>query len=118
MSGLQGKIASRAGRGLSAWLWQRGTAAVMSVGIPCFALYVWLAPIDDHSAWRSLFAPLPVRIALLLLGLCVLIHAWIGVRDVLMDYVRAAELRFVLYGLILLALAAQGVWLVDILWGL
>lgn len=118
MNAPQSKIASRAGRGLSAWLWQRGTAAVMSVGIPCFALYVWLTPFNDHAAWRSLFAPLPARIGLLLLGLCMLIHAWIGVRDVLMDYVPAASLRLGLYGLILLVLVAQGVWLVDILWGL
>ena len=37
-------------------------------------------------------------------------HAWVGVRDVLIDYVHPAALRFGLLALLALALLATALW--------
>jgi succinate dehydrogenase / fumarate reductase membrane anchor subunit len=37
-------------------------------------------------------------------------HAWIGIRDVLIDYVQPIAIRASLLGVIALALVAMGLW--------
>lgn len=106
------------GHAVTGWLWQRGTAAVLALGLPGLGLYLWLAPAGGYAAWRALFLALPLRIAVLLCGLGLGIHAWLGMRDVLRDYVPWPALRLVLYAAVVLTLAAQGLWLVHILWSL
>ena len=43
-------------------------------------------------------------------------HAWIGVRDIFMDYVRSTALRLVLQVATIVALVAYALWAVIILW--
>jgi succinate dehydrogenase / fumarate reductase membrane anchor subunit len=45
-------------------------------------------------------------------------HAWIGVRDIWMDYVQATAVRLTLHVLTLLALVGYAGWAVQILWRL
>jgi succinate dehydrogenase / fumarate reductase membrane anchor subunit len=45
-------------------------------------------------------------------------HAWIGVRDIWMDYVRSAGLRLFLQVLTILWLVAAIVFFAKILWSL
>ncbi|MCS6786940.1 MAG: succinate dehydrogenase, hydrophobic membrane anchor protein [Thiobacillaceae bacterium] len=113
----QARLVEGGGGGLASWLLQRATAVLMAVGLPAFALYVLLALEPGYLGWKALFAPLAVRIGVLLLFLGLLLHAWIGLRDVIMDYVPGLVPRFALYTLLLTAFAGQGVWLVHILWG-
>ena len=49
-------------------------------------------------------------------GAALLAHAWVGLRDVILDYVRPAALRLSLLGLLALALATLGVWFIRIVW--
>ena len=50
--------------------------------------------------------------------LCLLIHAWIGVRNIFMDYIKDPALRLTLYVLVIVALLWYGVWSVQLLWSL
>jgi len=45
-------------------------------------------------------------------------HAWIGVRDIVMDYVKPASIRLSIHVLVILALVLYVIWSVQILWGL
>jgi succinate dehydrogenase / fumarate reductase membrane anchor subunit len=45
-------------------------------------------------------------------------HAWIGVRDVVMDYVKSAALRLAIYAGVILSLLLYVIWSVQILWGM
>lgn len=101
---------SRKASGLKAWAIQRLTA--MYVGL--FALYLiavllFAAP-ADYAAWKAWIGAPTVSVALLLFVVSVLMHAWIGVRDVLIDYVHAIAPRAALLGLVALALVAMGLW--------
>jgi len=48
--------------------------------------------------------------------LCLFYHAWIGVRNVVMDYVKSALLRLIIHVLVILALLSYVIWSVQILW--
>ncbi|MGB8518041.1 MAG: succinate dehydrogenase, hydrophobic membrane anchor protein [Gallionella sp.] len=45
-------------------------------------------------------------------------HAWIGIRDIVMDYVKPASVRLVIHTLVILALLLYTIWSVQILWGI
>lgn len=101
--------------GLTAWLWQRGTAVAMLLLLIALAGHVWRQPWSGYEAWRALIAPLPVRIGLVLFFFGLYVHVWLGVREIVMDYVPLILLRLALYALTLLALAGLALWLIHLL---
>ncbi len=99
------------------WLLQRVTAVLMAVytlAVLGVALYHGGV---DHALLAALFANSLFRIATLSAGFALLWHAWIGVRDIWMDYAKPAGLRLVLEVLTLVLLFAYAAWLAQILWG-
>ncbi|MCC6473195.1 MAG: succinate dehydrogenase, hydrophobic membrane anchor protein [Burkholderiales bacterium] len=102
--------------GLAGWLAQRVTALVMAVYTLVIAAVLLAQPARDHAAWKALFAQGWMRLATMLFLASLLLHAWVGMRDILMDYVKSAGLRFALQVLVILALGAYAGWMADILW--
>jgi succinate dehydrogenase / fumarate reductase, membrane anchor subunit len=102
--------------GLNDWLAQRITGAVIAVY--AIALGVTLAVVRPatYSDWNSLFSAGWLRIATLLLAGALAWHAWIGLRDVLMDYIKATGIRLLLEVLVILCLATYIGWTIEILW--
>ena len=98
------------------WLAQRITAAIMAV-YTVVALFLLAAKSPfTYEAWRNLFAQGWMRIATLLFAVSLAWHAWVGVRDILMDYVKHDGLRLALQVLTLLLLAGYVSWTIEILW--
>ena len=52
----------------------------------------------DYAAWKALFASSAFRIATFLFMVALLWHAWVGVRNILMDYIKPAGVRLTLRG--------------------
>jgi succinate dehydrogenase / fumarate reductase membrane anchor subunit len=102
--------------GFRDWLAQRVTAAVMAVYTVVFVIAFAAAAPKDHAAWKAFFAQGWMRFATLLFFASLLVHAWIGVRDILMDYVKPVWLRLALEVLVILALVGYAGWAVQILW--
>lgn len=103
--------------GLRGWLFQRMTAVVMLAYIVLFAIVVAASPALDHATWRALFTPQWMKLATLLFLLSVYLHAWIGVRDIVMDYVKPVWVKMTLYTSFVCALVAYAAWSARILWG-
>jgi succinate dehydrogenase / fumarate reductase membrane anchor subunit len=102
--------------GLRDWLAQRITAAIMAVY--AVLAVVWLlagAPLS-YPAWRELFAQGWMRIATLLFAVSLAWHMWVGIRDILMDYIKWTGWRFTLQVVVILAIAVYLAWTVQILW--
>ncbi len=104
-------------RGLNAWLWQRASALALAIGLPLFLIYAACQPVLDYASWRSLFAPLFVKVGALLFIAAMLVHAWLGLREVFIDYVHRLGLRLALYFAFGLLYLGYLVWAVAILWG-
>ena len=103
--------------GLGDWLLQRLTAVLMTAYVLLVGVLLLSHPPDDYLAWKALFAPQWFRVATLVFLLGVLYHAWVGMRDILMDYIKPVGVRLGLEMLVALALVVYGCWSVTILWG-
>jgi succinate dehydrogenase / fumarate reductase membrane anchor subunit len=69
-----------------------------------------------YDGWAGLFVPLWMKIATLLALLALFYHAWIGMRDIWMDYIKPTWVRLSLQTLTALWLVYCAVWSVQILW--
>jgi len=106
---------TRGAGGLRAWVLQRISALYLGL----FVLYLlahllWDRP-GDFEHWRDWVADPAVGIALMLFFVALLVHAWVGVRDLLMDYVRATAARVGLLTLLGIGLVACGLWALEVL---
>jgi len=112
------RIVTGAHYGLRDWLIQRITAVVMVLYTLGIAGYLLLQPVLDYNAWTLLFSSNVVRTFSLLFLLSVFYHAWIGVRDIVMDYVKPAAIRLFIHVMVILTLLLYVIWSVQILWGM
>ena len=104
--------------GLRDWLAQRVTAVIMIVYTVIIVATLAGLPQMDYWKWKVLWQTPLVRYATLLFMASLLLHAWIGVRNIFMDYIKDPALRLTLYVLVIAALFWYAVWFVQILWGL
>ena len=112
------RIVTGAHYGLRDWLIQRITAVIMVIYTFVITGYLIIQPAIDYNAWTLLFSSNVVRTFTLLFLLCIFYHAWIGVRDIVMDYVKPAAVRLFLYVLVIITLMLYVIWSVQILWGM
>ncbi|MDO8988567.1 MAG: succinate dehydrogenase, hydrophobic membrane anchor protein [Sideroxyarcus sp.] len=112
------RIVTGAHYGLRDWLAQRFTAVVMAVYAVFIVVYLLLQPSFGYDTWIGLFSGNIMRTFSLLFLLTLFYHAWIGVRDIVMDYVKPASIRLLIHVLVILALVLYVIWSVQILWGL
>ena len=106
---------SRHASGFKAWLVQRITAVMLAVfTLYAFFYLVWFTP-QSFMQWQSWVLSTPVLLGFLLLVLFTLVHAWVGIRDVLIDYVSHTGVRLVLLSLVGVMIAACGLWALLIL---
>lgn len=104
--------------GLRDWLMQRISAGVMVVYSLALVGYLLLQDHPGYDAWIGLFSSQWVRTFSLLFLLALFYHAWIGIRDIVMDYIKSAGIRLVIHTLVVLALVIYTIWSVQILWGM
>ena len=103
--------------GLRDWLSQRVTAIVITLYTALLlGIVLWHGGLD-YATWRSVFAGNGFRVATFLFIASLLWHAWVGVRNILMDYAKPYGLRFVLEIVVVCLLVAYGGWTIAILWG-
>jgi succinate dehydrogenase / fumarate reductase membrane anchor subunit len=112
------RVVTGAHYGLRDWLAQRVTAAVMVLFTLFVATYLLLQPGVDYDVWTGLFSNNVMRSFSLLFLLSLFYHAWIGVRDIVMDYVKPSGVRLLIHILVILTLVMYVIWSVQILWGL
>lgn len=101
--------------GAGSFLMQRLTAVVIAVFAIVLVARVLFAD-AGYIGWASIFAALWMKVLALIAILALLYHAWIGVRDIWMDYVKPTWVRLTLQTLTVLWLIGCAVWSVQILW--
>ena len=102
--------------GLQPWLLQRITAIVMALyTIGIIVCVLWHAP-ASYADWKAIFSGTFVRLATMVFFGALLYHAWVGMRDILMDYVKPTGIRLALQTGVALVLFTYLVWSASILW--
>jgi len=103
--------------GTSGFLLQRFTAVIMALyTLLLFACLAIGAP-HSYADWKALFSGTFMRVGTMLFFVALLYHAWIGMRDIFMDYVKPMGLRLTLQFAVVVALLLYLVWAASILWG-
>lgn len=111
------RVVTGAHYGLRDWLIQRITAVVMVLYIVLLTTLVGFLQISDHAGLTSLFTHQWIRIATFLFFISLCWHAWVGMRNVLMDYVHATGIRLTLHIAVIISLFGYLIWFAEILWG-
>lgn len=111
------KAATGSHIGTGTWLLQHATAVALALALPGLAIYFLAALPFDFSGWQALFAPLWLRVLMLLTMAALALHAWVGMRDIFMDYVKPTGIRLALQMATVLVLLAYLFWAASILWG-
>ena len=105
--------------GLRDWLAQRVTALVMAV----FTLVVLVRLIFSkgpigYDTWAGTFANQPMKVLTFTVIVSLLVHVWVGMRDVFMDYIKPLGLRLALQIFTIVWLVGCAGWAVQVLWRL
>ena len=105
--------------GLRDWLVQRCTGALMAIFTLIVLLHVLFAsgPMG-YDQWAGIFAAQWMKALTFAVIVALAWHAWIGMRDIWMDYVRATGARLALQALTIVWLVSCGGWGAQVLWRL
>jgi succinate dehydrogenase / fumarate reductase membrane anchor subunit len=102
--------------GLRAWLVQRMSAVYMLFFIIFLLTHFILDPPKSYLVWRDWMLSPNVSIAASVFLAALLAHTWVGIRDVIMDYVHPVAIRVGALALLALGLAWVGAWAIRVLW--
>jgi len=119
MAGLSGigskRLVVGAHYGVTSFLAQRITSVVLVIWLLLVGLSLLFGPLS-YDTWAALFAPLWMKVVSLIALLSLLYHAWVGLRNIWMDYVTPMWARLSLQSVTVLWLIGCAVWSVQILW--
>jgi succinate dehydrogenase / fumarate reductase membrane anchor subunit len=102
--------------GVKDWLAQRVTAVVMVLYTVILLGTFLTAQNFTYEGWAGLFAHQWFKLFSLVTFLGLFYHAWVGLRDIWMDYVKPVGIRLTLQIATVLWLLACAAWAVQILW--
>jgi succinate dehydrogenase / fumarate reductase membrane anchor subunit len=113
------RVVTGAHYGLRDWLAQRVTAALMAL----FTLLVLLQIIFSrgpmgYEKWAGIFSPQWMKALTFVVIVALLYHAWVGMRDIWMDYIKPVGLRLALQVFSIVWLVACAGWATEALWRL
>jgi succinate dehydrogenase / fumarate reductase membrane anchor subunit len=105
--------------GLRDWLSQRVTAVLMAV----FTLIVLAQVIFSkgpigYDKWAGIFAAQWMKVLTFAVIVALLLHVWVGMREVFMDYIKPVGLRLALQVFTIVWLTACAGWAIQVLWRL
>jgi succinate dehydrogenase / fumarate reductase membrane anchor subunit len=105
--------------GLRDWLAQRVSAALMALfTLVVLAQVLFTKGPIGYDKWAGIFSAQWMKVLTFTVIVALLYHAWVGIRDIWMDYVKPAGLRLVLQAFSIIWLVGCTGWAIQVLWRL
>lgn len=104
--------------GMRDWLSQRVTAALMALFTLALLVQLLLPGPLGYDRWAGIFSAQWMKVLTFVTVIALAWHAWVGVRDILMDYVKPVGTRLVLQVATIVWLVGCTGWAVQVLWRL
>ena len=104
--------------GLRDWLSQRVTAALMALFTLAVIVQVLLPGPMGYDRWAGIFSRQWMKVLTFVVIVSLLVHVWVGMRDVLMDYVKPVGARLALQVATIVWLVGCAGWAIQVLWRL
>ncbi|VAW95893.1 hypothetical protein MNBD_GAMMA23-1667 [hydrothermal vent metagenome] len=102
-------------QGFRAWFFQRLSAIYIVWCLLVVIVGLFTGAITSFDEWQHLFSSPVVNILVLLFFIAIMVHAWVGIRDIVIDYVHYAAARLIVLNLLMLFLISMSVWITYIL---
>ena len=112
------RVVVGASYGMRDWLSQRATAVVMALFTLILLVQLVLPGPLGYDRWAGIFSAQWMKLLTLVVVLALSWHAWVGVRDIWMDYVKPVGVRLGLQVLTIVWLLGCTAWAVQVLWRL
>ena len=104
--------------GLRDWLSQRITAVVMALFTLVLLLqFIFGGPVG-YDSWAGIFSRQWMKVLTFIVIVSLAWHAWVGMRDVWMDYLKPVGLRLLAQVASIAWLVGCAGWSVQVLWRL
>ncbi len=110
-------VASVGRNGVHDFILLRASAIILVLYTLLLAGFFIVTPSVTYGVWQDFFACMSVKVATMLALLALLVHAKIGVWQVLSDYIKPAFLRGALQFFFSVLLLAYVVFGFSIVWG-
>ncbi|MBX3636877.1 MAG: succinate dehydrogenase, hydrophobic membrane anchor protein [Rubrivivax sp.] len=104
--------------GMRDWLSQRITAVLMAVFTVVLVVQLLMPGELGYDRWAGIFAAQWMKLLTLVVFAALAWHAWVGMRDIWMDYVKPVGLRLALQVATIVWLVGCAGWAVQVLWRL
>lgn len=105
--------------GLKDWLSQRVTGALMALfTIVLLAQVVFTKGPIGYDKWAGIFSSQWMKVLTFVVIVSLAWHAWVGMRDIWMDYIKPVGVRLTLHLLTIVWLVGCAGWAVQVLWRL
>ncbi|MBN8486694.1 MAG: succinate dehydrogenase, hydrophobic membrane anchor protein [Burkholderiales bacterium] len=104
--------------GLRDWLAQRITAVLMALFTVVLLVQVLMPGEIGYDKWAGIFAAQWMKFLTFSVIVALTWHAWVGVRDIWMDYVKPVGIRLALHVFSLVWLVGCAGWAIQVLWRL
>ena len=105
--------------GLRDWLSQRVTACLMALfTLVVVAQVVFSKGPIGYDKWAGIFAAQWMKVLTFAVIVALLLHVWVGMREVFMDYIKPVGLRLALQVFTIVWLTACAGWAIQVLWRL
>ncbi|CAJ0992980.1 succinate dehydrogenase membrane anchor subunit [Pantoea sp. Nvir] len=110
--------ASALGRsGIQDWLLLRASAILIAFYIFYLFSFIALTDMLTYDVWSGFFALEFTKVFTLLTLFSILVHGWIGMWQVLTDYVKGLTIRLILQLVIVITLFSYAIYGTVVLWG-
>ncbi len=104
--------------GLRDWLSQRVTAGLMALFTIVLLVQLLFGGPLGYERWAAIFSSQWMKVLSFVVIVSLAWHAWVGVRDIWMDYVKPVGVRLVLQVATIAWLVGCSGWAVQVLWRL
>ncbi|KQW41159.1 MULTISPECIES: succinate dehydrogenase, hydrophobic membrane anchor protein [unclassified Roseateles] len=104
--------------GLRDWLAQRITAVLMAIFTVVLLAQVLMPGELGYDRWAAIFSQQWMKLLTFVTILSLAYHAWVGMRDIWMDYVKPVGVRLTLQVLTMVWLVGCAGWAIQVLWRL
>ena len=113
------RVVTGAHYGMRDWLSQRVTAALMAIFTVVLLLQLIFAGAPmGYDTWAAIFSSQWMKVLSFVLFIALGWHAWVGMRDIWMDYVKPVAMRLVLQVVTMVWLVGCMGWAIQVLWRL
>lgn len=103
------------GDGIRSWLIQRISAIFIALYLVYLLISVACFEQVDYASWHTWVSLTANKILMVLFFLSLLLHAWVGIRDVVLDYLHGFTMRFIALTAIIGSMLAMAIWLLLII---